>query len=414
MLLITRVRRPGWSQLRHATLVLGLLIVGVVTPAPPAAALAAPSLPVPMGAALSTNAQAGCQVVHLGPWIAPGLSASSYFNLSLAPGRTVVEKMVIANPNPYRCGVTLSAAFGTTAVNGGDSYAMVPPGQPCHGPACWLAGLPRTVIVPADDRVLAPFAIKVPARVTSGQYLAGVIGQSTTPPGAPRAGHTSARVGSVGASVVARVAIGVAITVPGALRSRLLVSSVTVSPAGLGASNINVRVRNTGNTWVHPKGTLSVALAGSSRSEPVSISTVLPGDDATLSVAERSVPGGRHRVEISLNYSHGVGPATWQEAVNFPHPPVTQVRGGTITIVASSGLPTWATALLIGLAVVALVFAGLLFLFWRRRRPPVSPSEHQEADVGSPVARNGVLVPASLVGSPPPGPTGSARPTDNR
>jgi hypothetical protein len=443
MLLITRVRRQaGWSPLQHATLALGLLIVGVVTPAPLAAALAAPSLPVSMSAALSTNTQAGCQVVHLGPWIAPGAAASSYFNLSLAPGTTVVEKMVVANPNPYRCGVSLSAALGTTAVNGGDSYAIVAPGQPCDGPACWLGRLPRTVIVPADHRVLAPFTIKVPARVTSGQYLAGVIGQSTAPPVAPRSGSTGAREGSVGASVVARVAIGVAITVPGALRSRLLISSVTVSPAGLAASNVDVTVRNTGNTWAHPKGTLTVALPGPDRSEPVSMGTVLPGDDATLSVAERSVPGGRQRVDITLNYDHGVGPATWRGALNFPHPPVTYARGGTITIVASSGLPTWATALLIGLAVVVVVFAGFLLLFWRRgqRReqaadgplpgppppdshelspppvgyPPVSPSEHQGADAGSPVERIGVLVPAPLVGSPPPGPTGSARPTDGR
>jgi len=170
--------------------------------------------------------------------------------------------------------------------------------------------------------------------------------------------------------------------------------------------------------------------------------TVLPGDDATLSVPERSVPGGRRRVDVTLNYDHGVGPATWRGALNFPRLPMTHARGGTITIVASSGLPTWATALLIGLAVVVVVFAGLLWLFWRRGKrreqaadrppagppppgshelspprlgyPPVLPSEHQGAAVGPPVARSGVPVPAPLVGSPPPGPTGSARPTDGR
>jgi len=172
--------------------VLCVAIVGLVT-LTPGAALASP------GASVSTSAGAGCQVVHLGPWIEPGAPASSYFKLSLVPGTRVVEKMVIANPNPYRCGVTLWAAFGTTAVNGGDSYAIVGPGQRCVRSACWLAGLPRTISVPADDRVLAPFTIKVPKTVSSGQYLAGVVGQPATPPAAPNVRRASGGVGSVGA-----------------------------------------------------------------------------------------------------------------------------------------------------------------------------------------------------------------------
>jgi hypothetical protein len=297
-----------------------------------------------------------------------GVPASSYFNLSVAPRTTIVEKMVVANPNPYSCGVTLAAAYGTTAVNGGDSYARVAPGQPCVGPACWLAGLPQTITVPADDRVLAPFTITVPATATSGQYLAGVIGQSTTPPAAPHVGNASGQVGSVGAAVVARVAIGVAITVPGALRPLLMISSVTLAPAGLAASNIDVTVRNTGNTWVHPKGTVTVALPGSNRSEAVASGTVLPGDGAALSVPERSVSRGRHRVDITLSYAEGVAPATWQGNLSFPQPPVVHVNGGTITIVASSGLPAWAIILLIGLAGAVLELGVFLFFGRRRRR----------------------------------------------
>jgi len=282
-------------------------------------------------------------------------------------GRRVLEKLVIANPNPYRCGVTLWAAYGTTAVNGGDSYTMVGHGQPCIGPACWLRGLPRTIAVPADARVLVPFTATVPAKVTSGQYLAGVIGQPSTPPPAPRVRGASGGIGSVGASVVARVAIGVAITVPGVLRPRLAISSVSLTPAGLGTNNIGVTLRNDGNTWLHPKGTVTVEAAGSHRSEAVASGTVLPGDQATLSIRERSVPSGRHHVNITLNYADGARPATWKRTLNFPQPLVTHVSPGTITIVAPSGLPTWATVLLVGLGLVVLLFGTLLFLLWRRR-----------------------------------------------
>jgi hypothetical protein len=166
---------------------------------------------------------------------------------------------------------------------------------------------------------------------------------------------------------VARVAIGVAITVPGVLRPRLAISSVSLTPAGLGTNNIGVTLRNDGNTWLHPKGTVTVEAAGSHRSEAVASGTVLPGDQATLSIRERSVPSGRHHVNITLNYADGARPATWKRTLNFPQPLVTHVSPGTITIVAPSGLPRWATVLLVGLGLVVLLFGTLLFLLWRRR-----------------------------------------------
>jgi len=160
----------------------------------------------------------------------------------------------------------------------------------------------------------------------------------------------------------------VAITLPGALAPRLVISAVTLAPAGLAASTIDVTVRNTGNTWVHPKGTVTVALPGSNRSEAVASGTVLPGDGAALSVPERSVSRGRHRVDITLSYAEGVAPATWQGNLSFPQPPVVHVNGGTITIVASSGLPAWAIILLIGLAGAVLELGVFLFFGRRRRR----------------------------------------------
>jgi hypothetical protein len=410
-------------------LVLCLLVVGLVAPTPLVA-----------GAQVSASGGGGCQVVHIGPSIAAGAPASSYFNLSVEPGTTIVEKMVVANPNPYSCGVTLSAAYGTTAVNGGDSYAIVAAGRPCVGPACWLAGLPQTIMVPGDDRVLAPFTIAVPSTATSGQYLAGVIGQSTTPPAAPHVGNTGGQVGSVGASVVTRVAIGVAITLPGALAPRLVISAVTLAPAGLAASTIDVTVRNTGNTWVHPRGTVTVALPSSTRAAPVASGTVLPGDRATLSAPERSVPGGLHRVDVMLNYAEGVAPATWQGNLSFPQPPAVSVSGGTLTIVAPSGSPAWEMILLIGLPVAVLAFGLLLLFFWgRRRRPddaeggfdrrPLGPAtsfhlrpsvtgrtrpRHARVDVRSPVVGNGGAVSAPLVSVPSSGQTGFTGSTDGR
>ena len=304
----------------------------------------------------------------IGPSIAPGAPASSYFDLSASPGSTTTESMVVANPNPYACGVTLSPALGITVVNGGDTYAAIAPGQPCSGAACWLAGLPQTVTVSANNRVLVPFSVQVPLAVASGQYLAGVVGEPSTGPEAPQASATSGQVGGVGASVEARVAIGVAVTVTGSLQPLMVISSVQLESAGLVSSTIAVTVHNTGNTWVHPKGTVAVAVAGTDKSADVSSGTVLPGDTANLSTPESSVPGGLHHVVVSLDYADGVAPATWSGELRFPQPPVVHVNGGTITVVTPSGLPKWAVALLIGLVAVIVGLTVALLVVWRRRR----------------------------------------------
>jgi hypothetical protein len=318
-------------------------------------------------------------VVHIGPYVTPGEAASSYFNLNLARGSVTSEGLVVANPEAEPCQVTLLPAYGATAVNGGDSYVPISGAANCVGASCWLGGLPTTVTVPPKSRQVFSFPIDVPARAASGQYLAGIIGEPATPP-RPAALRSAAEQGVVSASIVTRVAIGVAVTVPGALLPKLSVPAVVLSSTSSPPS-LQVTVANSGNTWIHPAGHVKVTLGAAQqdaapRSTTVELraATVLPGGQADLDVPVGQLPPGPHVVTVEIPYAKTKdGVARWTGTIEFPAASaLAPARPGTTTrIVTQATVPTWVIALVVGLAVALLVLATVtLRIMMRRSRGP--------------------------------------------
>jgi hypothetical protein len=327
-----------------------------------------------LGAAAATGGS-GCDVVHIGPYVPPGSPASSYFDLTLSRGAAASEALVVANPQPYPCQVRLLPAYGSTAVNGGDSYVPVE-GSRCVAASCWLGGLPETVTVPAHGRENVSFPISVPAAARSGQYLAGVIGQPASPPKPARVRAGSSQQGVVSATVVARVAIGVAITIPGKLSPGLRVPDVLLSRTTVPPS-LEVVVANDGNTWIHPAGRLVVELKPRSATVPLRSATVLPGGHASLAVPVGRLTPGPHEVLVDIPYGRGLV-ARWRGTIDFPATSaVAPARPGTTTItVTESKVPPWALALIAVLLVALLALAGVIVaVALRRRRVAPHPPE---------------------------------------
>lgn len=330
---------------------------------------------------------AGCQTVHVGPEIAPGAPPASYLTLTVKRGAVTHAAVIAANPERYSCGVRLLPAYGKTAQNSGDSYTVDPGLRHCAITSCWLSGLPLTVTVPAGGRVRVPFTIGVPAGTPSGQYLAGVVAGPSEPPARPRfaVGHDV-----VGAAVVARVAIGVAIIVPGPLVPQLRIPWVKLD-ATSDAAALNVTEQNGGNTWEHPEGqvlittdervqtltarprqsndraTLPVVNTFSIRSR-----TILAGDSATLPLAIGTIPRGTWPTEVDLWYDHHHKLAVWRGQISYPSP--SGDAGGASAPGAndsstSPSLPAWAKLLIGALAgLSAALGLFVLFLLGRRRR----------------------------------------------
>lgn len=336
------------GALSAALLVLGATAVTVVAVPVPAAAQATGS---------------GCLTVHAGPQ-APAAGAS-YFQLRVAPGQTVTQLLVLANPQGYQCRVELDASYGKTAINSGDTYPLVEHG--CWRTSCWLSGLPATVTLPARSRVDVPFRVTVPAHAGPGEYLAGILAR---PGGSPRSPPRP--LGStVGAVVKTSVGIGVAVVVPGPLRPRLSIPSVTLGTSG-GVPVLSVVERDNGNTWEHPVGGATIVSGpGRPLRLGLSSSTVLPGDSATLTLGVAGAPRGAHPTRVVLWYADRTKQAVWHGVIDYP---ITKVASsspsGSEVVVTAVKTPWWAftVAIVLGGLVVMAGLAMLIFLLGRRRR----------------------------------------------
>jgi hypothetical protein len=313
--------------------------------------------------AASAGTGSGCRTVHVGPARSAAMARSSYFQLRIAPRHSRRQGMIVANPQPHACKVRLLPAYGQTAINSGDTYPTAEPQRRCAETSCWLSRLPITLTVPARSRRTVPFVISVPGRTRPGQYLAGVVAQPSSPARAPQRGAGFA------AAVIARVAIGVAVTVPGRLRPRLTIPTVTLDTSGT-TPLLRVVVRNPGNTWEHPIGGAHIHEGQKVRSFGVRSGTVLPGDSATLALPVSGISRGSRPTEVVLWYDHRHEKAVWRGRLGYPTPAEAGGAGARGEVVAAApGVPTWAKLVIAALAVLVLGLALLLaLLLYRRRR----------------------------------------------
>jgi hypothetical protein len=329
----------------------------------------------------------GCGAVHVGPSISIGGKPASYFQLTVNAGATAGAALVAANPQRYDCGVQVLPAYGKTATNSGDTYPVPGSAQACRSTDCWLSGVPARVSVPARRRLLVPFTVHVPPGTPAGQYLAGVVAAPDSPPVPTRvvSGHTV-----LSAAVVAHVAIGVAVRVPGPLTPALSIPSVRLDAQPEGAI-LHVSEQNSGNTWEHPVGTVTImskagwatlAAAPGKQADPVTApfpqtfsirsNTVLPHDSATLPLSIGPIAHGTWPTEVHLWYDHHRKEAVWRGTISYPKPSPGEASGGATFISVpppSTGLPVWAKFVIGALGGVSVALAAfVLFLLARRRR----------------------------------------------
>ena len=303
----------------------------------------------------------GCDAVHVGPEIAPGAAPASYLSVTVKPGATAQAGLIVANPEPYSCGVTLLGAYGKTAINSGDTYPVA--SGACATTSCWLSGLPAKVTVGPRRRVVVPFSLMVPERTPSGDYLAGVVAGPSAPPTVRTVASGRAEVG---AAVVAHVAIGVAIRIPGPLKPELTIPWVRFD-RNAPIDVLNITERDGGNTWEHPRGRVLVTTEGTRHSYPIQSRTVLPRDAATLPVVITAVPHGTWPTEVDLRYDHNRKLAVWRGMIGYPKPSTATVPGSPVGPVRS-GLPQWEILVIAFLGGLSGVLAGMLPIALSKRR----------------------------------------------
>jgi len=302
----------------------------------------------------------------LAPAPGPQGQLRSYFQLAVAPGQAVTATVVIANLARRAQTLALGRALGVTAGNGGSAY-RTDSGR-CRGVACWVTGLPSQVTLPAGDREMVTFLVRVPRGTPPGQYLSGIAAT-------PAARAKPVNIGSNGSSsaqavIVDAVTVGVAITVGrlSSLVSQLSIRGVQGTTEGP-VARLTIGLYNTGRTFAKGTGQASCQARGQRHSYPVNADTVLPGDHALIAVNAPGLPEGA-TVPCAIRIRYGKNQVvSWSGPVAIPggqNERVVHTGKGAYALLPQSGFPLWGIALI---AICLLLLAAVIFLLYRQQRP---------------------------------------------
>jgi Bacterial protein of unknown function (DUF916) len=350
-------RRDGWRRAAAAGLVALLAGFPLV-----AAGAAQTGTSTGTGAAIGTG---GAQPFGLNPAQSGDGHYLSYFNLTAGTGQQATATVILSNLGHKSERLRLSRSLGVTAANGGIAYTAA--SGPCSGPACWLAGVARTVTLAAGVREKIAFTVRVPAGAARRQYLAGITAELAARPKATKVGRPGKATAK--AVIVEQVTVGVAVTVGNVSQMRTRLEIAGVSGQAIGTlPRLNVTLRDTGQTFSGGTGRASCTSAGKTHSYRVVTNTILPGDQARIAVNARSVPeGATVPCVVRIHYGHGQT-VSWSGMVTVPKTNIARIvhtGPGTYSVIPTSGIPGWAIALIV---VGGVVIAAVAVLLVRMRR----------------------------------------------
>ncbi len=289
-----------------------------------------------------------------------------YFDLTMAAGKAKELSVEVANFGGAEVLARTYAADAYSIVNGGFGAALF--GNQPSGTARWLDYRTQELRLKPGGALTVDFEIRVPEGTPPGQYLASLVAENVE---AVQGGG-----GSVAINQVNRVAIAVAIEIPGPRHAAVEIGAVSYKVAA-GVSFVSFAVANPGNIHLKPAG--EFILRDSARTEivhtSVAMDSVYAGTDTRLEVPLSPPLGpGVYCAELRLTdaatntgdsssclsftvtaASQIVGPGG-----ESPHPaPFVQAA-----IDAAAGQPTT----LLVVIVILLLFAALMLVVQRRRR----------------------------------------------
>jgi len=227
----------------------------------------------------------------------------SYFSHELAPGAALTDEALVMNSGDVPVTLTLYAADGITAVNGGTAFAKQ--GQESTGVNRWLSLSVTEIALAPGEEMVVPFTITVPSNASPGQHVAGLVVAAPPIGEAPPASPAGEDEGQFVVMVVQQVAVAVVIDVPGPRVAALEITGTCLKEQGdLGATFV-VAVRNTGNIFLKGEGSLLITDPNGEElaSNPLKMGTVLPGDATRFQVTHPvRLTDGNYLVSAVLNY----------------------------------------------------------------------------------------------------------------
>lgn len=179
--------------------------------------------------------QTGSLTWSVRPGDANGPDGRSWVELTLDPGHSVTEHLVIVNHSRQPATFTLSAADGYFTDTG--RFNMLPSDRASTGAGTWIQ-MQDSVALEAGQSAIVPYTITVPEDATPGDHPAGV------------AASILASDGAIG--IESRVGFRVMTRVTGELAPSLAVTATaryagSLNPFEPGRIRVDYRIENTGN-----------------------------------------------------------------------------------------------------------------------------------------------------------------------
>ncbi len=316
------------------------------------ACVAASLIGTSLGAAFAQTATGGFGAAPANPDPADP-ATRAYFKPVLVPGASFSDAVVVTSTSDTPLQVLISAVDGLTGQTSGAVYGNRE--APVKKAGMWVTPSVSALSLAPHSQQLVPFTIRVPARATPGDHLAGVAVENANP---------RRSSGQFAVTTVIRTVVGVDITVPGPAEAGLRLGGLALKALpGTHTATLSMQLGDDRGKLVKPM--VSVSLRGPSRYQHRvnrQLDTILPGDT----------------IAYPFIWPDSLVPGVYKAVVRATGGPKPIVREATLRLgtalhgATHPGLPTTSSfplAWAIGIALAAIL--AILMLVWlvRKRRP---------------------------------------------
>jgi hypothetical protein len=289
---------------------------------------------------------------------------TGYFVLKGHPGQTVRGAVRVLNVGTAAGRTNLYSVDATTGQTSGAVYRSRQ--EPRRDAGAWVKLAKGAVsLAPGQSRVV-PFSVQVPAGVSAGQHLGGIVAQRATGKASP---VPPGKGGSFKVRIQELSIIAVQVNVPGTERPKMTLTGIKAGDQP-GHQSVLIEIGNTGNVLVKGRGTLRIVGKGGRvvQRSSFGLDTFVPGTriDFPVYIQGRALAPGGYRGTVSIAYRDRSLTRTFPFTITAAQ--TAQVFGTQAAQQAPID-PSSDRTLLYILVAVSILSLGTAFYFWRQRRP---------------------------------------------
>jgi hypothetical protein len=307
---------------------------------------------------------------------ASGPARAPYFIFNGGPGATLTGEVRVSNTGRGAGQALLYPVDATTGQTSGAVYLGRDAAR--RGVGAWITlARPSVLLAPGRSARIA-FRVRLPARVTPGDHLGGIVAEDAT----LRTGGSVRRgKGSFHINVRDLTVIAVQVEVPGPRTAQVSVNRMSTTGAS-GYQSLLIGLGNGGNTMLKPQGRVIVTDAAGRRVVDTTflMDTFLPQTaiDYPVAVHGRALPAGNYCAAVALHYA---GRRTLREpCFTISSRQAQQVFKAPGTLAPpAGGSSSLSPAVIAALGVLAGLLGAAALMRFRRPPPPVAITQSAPA-----------------------------------